>query len=113
VLSAHPDFLLLHQQMAVSMPVQVLQNIFEILETKDNYLTGIKKWIHFLLETLQTYSAVLYEKVSIISGTGAAICTIVIVAQCNSRCLYKHILGASVQYTMQLGICADFLHPFI
>jgi hypothetical protein len=37
-----------------------------------------------------------YEGVSIISGTGVAVCTAVVLVLCNSKWKYYHILGVSV-----------------
>jgi hypothetical protein len=51
--------------------------------------------------------------VSIISGSGTAICTAVVVARCNGRWQYCHILGVGVQTLAQLGGHADILRPFI
>jgi hypothetical protein len=63
--------------------------------------------LHGALTTVtQRYVSVVYEGVSIISMTGAAICTVVVVARCNGR--NYHILGVSVQNFMQLGGCSNF-----
>jgi hypothetical protein len=46
---------------------------------------------------------------SIIFGTGASICTAIVVAICND----KHILRVSVQNFTWLGGCADSLRPLV
>jgi hypothetical protein len=48
-----------------------------------------------------------------ISGTGAAICTAVVVARCNGRWYCQHILAVSIQHFTELGRSADLLRRFI
>jgi hypothetical protein len=54
-----------------------------------------------------------YERVSIISGTGAAICAEFVVVRWNGTGWYYHILGVSTQNFTKLGGRADFLRPFV
>jgi hypothetical protein len=56
---------------------------------------------------------VIYEVISIISGTGAAICKAVVLVWCNGRWKFQHILGVSVQNFTQLVECAEFLRSCV
>jgi hypothetical protein len=53
------------------------------------------------------------RRISIISGTGVAICTIVEVARCNSRWQHWHSFGISARNFTQLGGSTNFWRHFV